>query len=428
MSETLRKFPDTQSELPATPPRQERGRELPLRSEAPLPARKRFHSLRASLYAALALIATIAAVVFGVHWWLEHRYIESTDNAYLQADSVTVAPRIEGLVHELLVEENVAVEKGDILLTIDDRDYRARVGQARAVVGARRAQVLGDRATIDSLDAQIAQQQSVISQMEANLTVAKTEVERSKLDFKRYEHLVASNIASKQRFETASSDYKKAMAEEAGVKAKVEAEERRLPVIKTNRRQAEAKLEQSKADLAEAEAALELARIRLQDTVIRAPVTGVVTNRSARVGQYVRPGSALMAVVPREPYITANFKETQLTTMRPGQKVDISIDAYPDLHLEGLIETMSPATGAQFSLLPPENATGNFTKIVQRVPVRIRILAEPLVLTRLSAGLSAVVSVDTAPAKGKPAPADASKTAAGGMRAVSGEARAAPVR
>lgn len=428
MSETLRKFPDRQAELPATPPRQERGRDLPLRPETPARPARRSGSLRTSLYAALALIATIAVAVFGVHWWLQNRYIESTDNAYLQADSVTVAPRIEGLVQGLHVEENVAVQKGDILLTIDDRDYRARVGQARAVVEARRAQVAGDRATIDSLDAQIAQQQSVISQMKASLTVAKAEVERSRLDFKRYEHLVASNIASKQRFETASSDYKKAMAEEAGVKAKVEAEERRLPVIETNRRQAEAKLEQSKADLAEAQAALELARIRLNDTVIRAPIAGVVTNRTARVGQYVRAGSALMAVVPREPYITANFKETQLTTMRPGQNVDITIDAYPDLRLQGLVETLSPATGAQFSILPPENATGNFTKIVQRVPVRIRILGEPSLLERLSAGLSAVVSVDTAPANGAPERATASGTSTSSFPGISGDARADPAQ
>lgn len=428
MSETLRKFPDRQAELPATPPRNERGRELPLRPETPARPARRSGSLRTSLYAALALIATIAVAVFGVHWWLQNRYIESTDNAYLQADSVTVAPRIEGLVQGLHVEENVAVKKGDILLTIDDRDYRARVGQARAVVEARRAQVAGDRATIDSLDAQIAQQQSVISQIKASLTVAKAEVERSRLDFKRYEHLVASNIASKQRFETASSDYKKAMAEEAGVKAKVEAEERRLPVIETNRRQAEAKLEQSKADLAEAQSALELARIRLNDTVIRAPIAGVVTNRTARVGQYVRAGSALMAVVPREPYITANFKETQLTTMRPGQNVDITIDAYPDLRLQGLVETLSPATGAQFSILPPENATGNFTKIVQRVPVRIRILGEPSLLERLSAGLSAVVSVDTAPARGAPERATASGSSTGSLPGISGDARADPAR
>src|SRR5216683_1880426 len=212
---------------------------------------------------------------------------------------------------------------------------------------------------------------------------------RAQLDYKRYTALVTSDFASRQRFETADADSRKAEAALGKTRAALVAEQSQLAVLGSQKREEEARLLQARAGL-------QLAKNDLDNTVIRAPVAGIAGNRAGRTGQYVKPGTQLLSLVPLPYiYVTANFKETQLTHMRPGQSAEISVDAYPDHPLEGRIESFAPASGAQFSLLPPDNATGNFTKIVQRVPVRIALPATGPLTGLLRPGLSVTVTVET---------------------------------
>jgi membrane fusion protein (multidrug efflux system) len=345
---------------------------------------------------AVVFLSVLSGGAGGAWWWLESRRFESTDNAYLREDAAIVAPRIEGYVREIVARENQRVAKGAPLVFLDDRNRSARVAQASAARDAKRAQAEGDRAAVGALEAQVSQQSSIVARTKAGLAVAEAEADRASLDYERYTILIATNATSAQKLELATSDHRKAKAELDRARASVTAEELRLPILESERLKAEARLRQSEADLAEAEAMLALAAIELEETVVRAPVSGVVGNLAARAGQFVRPGSALLTVVPQEPYVVANFKETQLANMHVGQQATIKVDAYPGLVLKGVVESFAPATGAQFSILPPENASGNFTKIVQRVPVRIRILDPEPVAEQLSSGLSVIVSVHTA--------------------------------
>src|SRR6266702_1123088 len=212
---------------------------------------------------------------------------------------------------------------------------------------------------------------------------------RTQLDYKRYTALVTSDFASRQRFETADADSRKAEAALGKARAALVAEQSQLAVLGSQKREEEARLSQARAGLL-------LAKNDLDNTIIRAPVAGIVGNRAGRVGQYVKPGTQLLSLVPLPyVYVTANFKETQLTRMRSGQSAEISVDAYPDQPLTGRIESFAPASGAEFSLLPPDNATGNFTKIVQRVPVRIALPASGPLAGLLRPGLSVTVTVET---------------------------------
>ena len=253
----------------------------------------------------------------------------------------------------------------------------------------------------------------MINQAAAAVDAAQAEMSRADLDQKRYVSLVTSEVATKQRFETAEADATKAAANLLKTKAALEAEKEQLAVLDAQKREEEARLLQARATL-------RLAQNDLDNTVIRAPVDGIVGNRAGQTGQYVKAGTQLLSLVPLpRVYVTANFKETQLTLMRPGQPVDISVDAYPDQAIEGRVESFAPASGAEFSLLPPDNATGNFTKIVQRVAVRIALPDNGPLAMLLRPGLSVTVNVDTR--------AEGNATAAGGIVGAA-EAKTAPVK
>jgi membrane fusion protein, multidrug efflux system len=332
----------------------------------------------------LLVIAILAAVcgAAGWYWWTEWRFVESTDDAYVHADTSIVSPKIDGYIEQVRVRDNQPVAAGDVMFVIDDRDYAAKTAQAEAAVATAEA-------TVTTYANRLELQQAMIGQAEAAVTAAEVDLERTRLDRRRYAALASSDFASRQRFETADADARKAEAALDKARAAHVAERDQLLVLKSQKVEEEARLAQARASLV-------LARNELDNTVIRAPFAGVVGNRAARVGQYVKPGTQLAALVPLpNVYVTANFKETQLTHMRPGQPAEISVDAYPGEHVTGTIESFSPASGAQFSLLPPDNATGNFTKIVQRVPVRIALPADAPLLRRLRPGLSVTVSVDT---------------------------------
>jgi membrane fusion protein (multidrug efflux system) len=269
--------------------------------------------------------------------------------------------------------------------------------------------VATQEATLGTYDSRIALQQAMIDQAAATQQVAETEVTRSQLDLKRYTALLSSSVASRQQFDTADADARKAGAELLRAKAALAAAQNQLAVFKSQKAEEAARLTQARGALA-------LALSQLDDTIIRAPVAGVAGNRAGQTGMYVKPGQQLLSLVPLpHVYVTANFKETQLTRMRAGQVATVEVDAYPDRAISGKVESFAPASGAQFSLLPPDNATGNFTKIVQRVPVRIELPADGPLAALLRPGLSVTVTVDTR--------GEGAQTAEGG---IVGTARAAP--
>jgi membrane fusion protein, multidrug efflux system len=329
----------------------------------------------------LVFVLLTGAGSYGRYWWETGRFLESTDDAYVGGDVTVIASRVSGFVAEVLVTDNQKVRAGDLLLRIDDRDYRAALARAEAAVAAQDATLL-------NLDATRRLQEAVIAQARADLAAAQAEAARTRFDFDRYRQLSASQYASEQRFQQADADDKKAAAAVEKARATLDAAERRIAVIDTQKRQAEAAREQAVAER-------ETARLNVGYTEIRAPVDGTVGNRSARVGSYATPGASLIAIVPADGlWVDANFKESQLAQMRPGEPASVVADVLPGETFAGHVESLAPATGAQFSVLPPENATGNFTKIVQRVPVRIRLDGEGGRLGRLRPGLSVTATVD----------------------------------
>jgi membrane fusion protein (multidrug efflux system) len=338
--------------------------------------------MRRKILLLLPVLLLAAGAYGGWQWWHVWRFQQSTDDAYVSSDISLISPKIEGYIKEVGVEDNQHVTAGQVLFVIDDRDFAARVAQATAAVAS-------EQAIIATFATRHEHQIAMINQAAAATHAAEAEVNRANLDEQRYATLVTSEYATKQRYETAAADATKAAANLLKAQAALEAEKQQLAVIDAQKHEEEARLLQARATL-------RLAQNDLDNTVIRAPVDGVVGNRAGQTGQYVKPGTQLLSLVPLpRVYVTANFKETQLTLMRPGQPVTVSVDAYPGQSIEGHIESFAPASGAEFSLLPPDNATGNFTKIVQRVPVRIALPPNGPLASLLRPGLSVEVSVDT---------------------------------
>ena len=338
--------------------------------------------MRKVLFIFLPVVVLIAGAGGGWYWWNVLRFLQSTDDAYVQSDVSIISPKVEGYIKKVKVADNQEVAEGDVLFVIDDRDFKAKVAQAEAAVAI-------EEASVASYEARLKLQQSMIDQATASVASAEADLDREQQDYKRYSALMTSDFASRQRFEQAQADARKGEAARARSHAALGAEQNQLAVLRSQQREEQAKLQQARANL-------QLAQNDLDNTVIRAPVSGVAGNRAGQVGQYVKAGTQLLSLVPLpHVYVTANFKETQLTHIRPGQLAEVSVDAYPDLTLEGRIESFAPGSGAQFSLLPPDNATGNFTKIVQRVPVRIALPASGPLAGLLRPGLSVTVTVDT---------------------------------
>ncbi len=330
----------------------------------------------------VAGVAVLAGLGFGgLYWWQVGRFVQSTDDAYVESDISAISPRIDGYIQEVRVTDNQSVKAGDVLAIIDERDFRAHLNQAQASLAT-------DQAAVATYDSQIEFQHSRIAQAQAQVDFAGAELERAKSTYERHKKLVDGKIISVQEMDDASADYRKAKADVVQMRAALVAEQGQLTVIEAERREAIAKATQSQA-------MVELAASDLEKTVIRAPIDGVVGDRSVRPGQFVKQGQQLLALVPIDMHVVANFKETQLGRIRPGQPVEIHVDAFPDQPVTGTVESFSPASGAMFSLLPPENATGNFTKIVQRVPVRIELPRGGTLAGLLRPGLSVVVRIDT---------------------------------
>lgn len=326
------------------------------------------------------LLCGAALAVLAAGWLIAGPFAgTSTDNAYVRGDVTSLAPKVAGYVTALEVGDNQVVRAGDVLFRIDDRDYRARLAQAQANIEAAEAR-LGD------VDAQTGLQRALIRQAEAQRRSAVAEMNLAAKTHARSRKLILSNAVSQASVDESAAARSSAEAALAAAGATVEAQQQRIAVLLAQR-------EAALAALAQARAARDLARIDLDSTVVRAPVGGVIGNRQVRIGRFVTPGVSLLDIVPLDDvWIVANFKETQVEHIRPGQRVRITIDGYPSGELEGVVDSFAAGTGSAFSLLPADNATGNFVRVVQRVPVKIRFAANPLP-GRIVPGLSARVEV-----------------------------------
>jgi membrane fusion protein (multidrug efflux system) len=337
--------------------------------------------MRKFVLPAVGGLAAIAIVYAAAMWLFVWRFQVSTQDAYVQADIAAIVTKLPGYVSSIKVQDNQTVKAGEVLLELDPADLRPKVDLASAVLESRKA-------AITNLEAKLKLQQSVIKQAEAGLSSARSDADRARSDAERYKALSEKGVVSKQRYETAHSDISRADAAVLKTQAAVQAERDQVGVLDSTRAQAVADVKQAEAQLAQANA-------DFANATIRAPFDGIVGNRTVQTGQYVRAGLQVMAVVPLPAvYVVANFKETQIQGMTIGQHVDVAIDALSGRVYKGDIESFAPASGALFSLLPPENATGNFTKIVQRMPVRIKLNGNADDLALLKAGMSVSVTVD----------------------------------
>ena len=336
-------------------------------------------TIRLVAYVVILVIAIWACIRL-----LSHATNETTNDAYVVADFTLVAPRIAGQISEVLVEDNQQVKAGQLLVRIDDRDFKAALMSAEADVTA-------EKASVANYEAEIARQPSLVDQARATLKSDEASIAFARQNASRYQNLSESGAGTAQEQQQASSTLAEQLAQQAHDRAALSTTEQNLAVLNTERNKAA-------GALGRAEAVLEQARLNLSYTQIPAPVDGKVGRRSVRVGAFVTTGTPLLAIVPlSEAYVVANFQENQLTNMRPGQTVRITVDTFPGVVIKGHVDSLAPATGLSFSPIEPDNATGNFTKVVQRVPVKITIDRGQEAASKLSVGLS----VETEVAVGK---------------------------
>jgi membrane fusion protein (multidrug efflux system) len=318
------------------------------------------------------------------HYWRVDRFLVSTNDAYVQADSTIVASRVSGYVSAVPIDDDQPVRVGQVLARIDDRDFLAALDQTRAEVQAAQAE------TAD-FQAQLAEQETLVAKARASVTASRAALELANLNRVRYQKMASIGFGSQQQSQEADAQARERTADVARDQAALAAAQRELQVLTAKLAQAQALLNRSQA--IERRAALDLGY-----TTIAAPIDGVVAARSVRVGQYVQAGTQLTALVPLQAvYVVANFKETQLTHVRAGEPVRLSVDSFPGNALRGCVDSLAPASGLEFSLLPPDNATGNFTKIVQRIPVKIRLDSNQPLIGRLRPGMSVEAVIDTGP-------------------------------
>ena len=347
--------------------------------DAPAPAKPR---RRKFLFGAILAVAVAGGGYYGLDWWRVGRFLVSTDDAYVGADTSVLAAKVSGHIVSVDVETNQPVRAGDVIARIDDGDYALAL---RAADG----KIATQQATIDRYGQQIEAARASVDQAKAQRVSDEAELDRAQREFDRQSELVKSQFSSKATLDNARADRDKAQAAVDAAKAAVASAEANVSVLEAQRTEAARLLEEYRT-------ARDQSQRDLDFTVVKAPFDGIVGNRAVQVGQLVQPGTRLVALVPiTRVYVDANFKETQLGKLRPGQAVNVEVDAYPDEEFHGRVTSVAPASGSVFSLLPPENATGNFTKIVQRVPVRIELDEEARDKAELRPGMSVIATVDT---------------------------------
>jgi membrane fusion protein (multidrug efflux system) len=328
------------------------------------------------------LFLLLATLWFGINWFTTGRFIESTDDAYVGGDITTIAPKISGIISQIAITDNQTVHAGDLLVKIDDRDFIAAAQKAQAAVA-------GDQAALANLAATRTLQLSLIAEAQAQTAASAAQTELAASNQSRYRRLAASNAGSVQDSQTADANWQEARAAQAKSAAALTAAQAQLAVIDTQTQATQAALAGAQADLA-------AAKLNLGYTEIRSPIDGVIGNRSAHPGAYASAGNPLVSIVPlRGLWVDANFKEDQLAAIHPGEPVTIRADIAPGTKITGHVASIAPASGAVFSILPAENATGNFTKIVQRVPVRILLDGDAATIGLLRPGLSVIAAINT---------------------------------
>jgi membrane fusion protein, multidrug efflux system len=349
------------------------------RAEAPKASPR---SLRKLLLVGASLLALAGGGYFGWDYWTVGRFQVSTDDAYVKADSTAIAPKVSGYIASVLVGDNEPVKAGEVLAKIDDRDFRVALSQADADLEAAKAAVSTKLAAITA-------QQSVIDAAQATIAVDQATLTFAEQDEKRYTQLASSGYGSVQNAQQAASRLAGGRAAVARDNASLANAKKQLDVLK-------AELTQAQATVARDEALRSQAELNLSYTTVTSAVDGVVGNRTLRVGQYVQAGTQLMAVVPLSAaYIVANYKETQLADVHPGQSVSVAVDTYPGVTFSGHVDSIAPASGQEFALLPPDNATGNFTKVVQRIPVKIVLDPGTGFTGELRPGMSVYPTIET---------------------------------
>ena len=331
---------------------------------------------------AAGVLLCVALVTWGVRYWTVGRFIESTDDAYVKADSTTVAPKVSGYIAQVLVEDNQPVKSGQVLARIDDRDLQTALREANASLGAANA-------VVANLTAQLTAQDYAIREAQADLQVAQTAAALAQRNDGRRREMAKVGFGSDEQSDEATTDFQRKSAGVARAQAALASARQQVEVLQTQRQLADAQRLRAVANQNQAE-------LNVSYATIRAAIDGTVGARTLRVGQFVQAGTQLMEIVPlQDTYVVANFKETQLTRMYPGQAVHLSVDTFPGEKLTGHVDSLAPASGLEFALLPPDNATGNFTKIVQRIPIKV-VLDDPRQLAgRLRPGMSVDVAVDT---------------------------------
>lgn len=339
---------------------------------------------RRKVIVGVGALAALAAIYFGIHYMVIGRYMVTTDDAYVRANNTVMGAKIAGHISKVAVGDNIRVGAGNVVFEIDDGDYRLAVESARAKVATQEA-------TIARIGRQIAAQESSVEQAKAQLDSAEANTKRAQLDFARQQELSEKGFASKATFDVSQAGRDQALASVQGAKATLDAAQTQVDVIKAQKAEAESQLQELRTALARA--------VRdLSFTTVRAPVDGMFANRIVNVGDYVQPGQRLANIVPLDDvYIDANYKETQLGRLKPGQPVSITVDAVSGRTIKGIVDSLAPASGSVFTLLPPDNATGNFTKVVQRVPVRIRVPFSVARENLLRPGMSVITTVNTKP-------------------------------
>jgi membrane fusion protein (multidrug efflux system) len=337
---------------------------------------------------AVLLAAGALVVLFATQWdrWVGLAVRQVTDDAYVRGDVTPLSAHVEGYVRRVPVDDFQRVKEGEVLVEIEDDDYRARVAQAEA-------DLLGAQAAIENLKARKAAQHAQIAEAENAIKATQADVERTRLEAARQRTLLATTFGTRQRVEQADAEAQRFAATLGRNEADLDAQRTQMAVLDTQ----EAQL---RADAKAKKALLDLAKINLGYTRITAPVPGMVSERGVRDGQYVHAGSQVITVVPLDTvWVLANYKETQLTHVAIGQRAEIRVDTFPGIVINAMVESIAPASGAQFSLLPPDNATGNFTKVVQRVPVKLRIASDNPLAGKLRPGMSVIATIltDTTP-------------------------------
>lgn len=346
----------------------------------PVATTRRKLSRRRVAMSAFGVALLLGAAVYGYRWWTVGRFVETTDDAYVGANVTPIAPHVAGFVQQVLVRDNQRVQAGQTLIRLDPQDYQAALHHAAAVLQGREA-------ALADLLAKRVLQNAIIAGAQADLAAKQAQAAFAAEDAERYRALAVTAAGSRQSAQKSLATHQAAQASVRSAQAALQASVQQVAVL-------DAEIAAAKADMAQAQADLRTARLNLGYTNITAPVSGYIGNRSAQVGAYVSTGTDLLSVVPASGlWVDANFKEDEIARMRPGDPASVVADVLPGRVFHGHVLSLAPATGAVFSVIPPQNATGNFTKIVQRVPVRIALDADAAQLGALRPGLSTTVSV-----------------------------------